>query len=378
MTSNITQIQEGLSDKIGLMIQFASAFVAGFVIGIITLTLGFTKGWQLALVLCAVFPLLSGAAFLMSKLVAGGTDEESSAYADAGSVAQQVISSMRTVVAFGGEEREIKRYAKHLDIAEKAGLWKALASGVGVGFIQGLIFLVYALAFWYGNRLIPGTMSGGDVLNVFFAIIIGAFSLGNATPYIASIGTACGAAFEVFGTIDRVSAIDTSSDLGEKPAMVKGEIAFKHVKFHYPARTDVPILHDFSLTIGAGKTVALVGMSGSGKSTAVKLVERFYDAVSGSVELDGRDLKTLNVSWLRQQIGIVSQEPTLFNCSLRQNIKYGLKDDGSSLSEDVINTMIEDACKQANAWEFIQKLPFGLDTNVGESGSMLSGGQRQR
>jgi ATP-binding cassette, subfamily B (MDR/TAP), member 1 len=130
--------------------------------------------------------------------------------------------------------------------------------------------------------------------------------------------------------------------------------------------------------VPVGKTVALVGMSGSGKSTLVKLVERFYDPVEGTATLDGRDLKSLNVTWLRQQIGIVSQEPTLFNCSIRQNIKYGLKDDGSNLTEEQINTMIEDACKQANAWDFIQKLPKGLDTNVGESGGMLSGGQKQR
>jgi ABC-type multidrug transport system fused ATPase/permease subunit len=125
MTANISMIQDGLSDKVGLMIQFSAAFVAGFVVG-------FIKGWELALVLCSAFPLLSGAAFFLSKVLAGGSSNESAAYAEAGSVAQQVLSSMRTVSAFGGEDKEIARYNKCLNAAEKAGLKKALLGGVGV------------------------------------------------------------------------------------------------------------------------------------------------------------------------------------------------------------------------------------------------------
>lgn len=221
-------------------------------------------------------------------------------------------------------------------------------------------------------------MQPGQVLNVFFAIIIGAFSLGNASPHIVSVATARGAAYDVFEIIDRVSPIDPSSPNGIKPETCEGNITLKNINFHYPQREDVTILQDYSLTIPCGKMVALVGMSGCGKSTIVKLVERFYDPISGIVELDGNDIKSLNVTWLRQQIGMVSQEPTLFNCSIRQNIRYGLKDDGKDLPEDKINEMIEDACKQANAWDFIQQLPQKLDTNVGEAGSMMSGGQKQR
>ncbi|KAH9271543.1 hypothetical protein BASA83_006149 [Batrachochytrium salamandrivorans] len=187
-----------------------------------------------------------------------------------------------------------------------------------------------------------------------------------------------GAAFKIFETIDRMSPIDPSSTTGAKPETVKGHITFNDIEFHYPTRVDVPILKNFSLTVKEGNTVALVGASGSGKSTIAKLVERFYDPVSGSVSLDGRNIKELNVTWLRQQIGMVSQEPTLFDCSIRQNLIYGLRDDGASIPAEKLNLMIEDACKMANAWEFIQKLPNGIDTNVGEAGSMLSGGQKQR
>ena len=371
ITVDINAIQEGLSDKVGLILQFVTTFVTGFVIG-------FTKGWQLSLVLCSVFPLLSGAAIIMSKVLASGASSESGAYASAGSVAQQAIASIRTVQEFGGEQKEIERYGKFLDVAEKAGLKKAVFNGVGVGTIQGLIFLVYALAFYYGNTLIPQVMDGGKVMNVLFAIVIGAFSLGNATPHIGAIGNACGAAYKVFETIERQSPIDPLSEQGKSPDQVVGQISFKGVSFVYPTRADVTVLEDFNLEVPAGKSFALVGMSGSGKSTIVKLLERFYDPTKGDVFLDGVNLKDLNVRWLRENISIVSQEPILFNCSIRQNIKYGLTEKDWGLSTEEINKKIEESCRMANAWDFIQKLPQGLDTTVGESGSTLSGGQKQR
>jgi ATP-binding cassette subfamily B (MDR/TAP) protein 1 len=301
LTADMTLIQEGMSDKVGLMIQFTCAFLSGFVIG-------YVRGWRLALVLTGTLPFLAGCAMYLAKLLASGTEEEQKAYAGAGDVAQQVISSIRTVVAFGGEDKEIKRYTDQLDEAERVGLKKALINGAGVGSIQLLVFLVYALAFGYGNTLVPGVMSTGEVLNVIFAIIIGAFSLGNATPHISAIGTAQGTAVHIFETIDRQSPIDPLSEVGEIPEKVVGNIEFSDIEFFYPSRPDVQVLKKFNLNVEAGKTVALVGSSGSGKSTMVKLLERFYDPSAGLVKLDGKDIKQLNVKWLRQQIGMVSQE----------------------------------------------------------------------
>jgi ABC-type multidrug transport system fused ATPase/permease subunit len=147
----------------------------------------------------------------------------------------------------------------------------------------------------------------------------------------------------------------------------------------YPSRPDVPILDDFSLQIQPGITIALVGESGSGKSTIVKLLERFYDPVEGSVLLDGVNVKDLNISWLRKQIGFVGQEPVLFDMTVRENLLAGLKNtDSGELSPSQLNAKVEAACKDANAWDFIQSLPQGLDTPVGEAGSMMSGGQKQR
>ena len=173
--------------------------------------------------------------------------------------------------------------------------------------------------------------------------------------------------------------IDSSSEDGLKPNQVTGEITFENVDFNYPARPDVQVLKNLSIAFPAGKTAALVGASGSGKSTIVSLVERFYDPLSGSVRLDGVDLRELNLKWLRSQIGLVSQEPTLFATTIRKNVEHGLigtRHQDASPEEKF--QLIREACIKANADGFISKLPLGYDTVVGERGFLLSGGQKQR
>lgn len=196
--------------------------------------------------------------------------------------------------------------------------------------------------------------------------------------YIA-ISTGRGAAAKLFATIDRVPDIDSADPSGLKPDHVDGEIRLENVNFNYPSRPGIRVVKDLSLTFRAGKTVALVGASGSGKSTIVSLIERFYDPTSGAVTLDGRNLKDLNLKWLRSQIGLVSQEPTLFSTTIKGNVGHGLI--GTKLehiSEDEKFALIKEACIKANANDFISKLPLGYDTMVGERGFLLSGGQKQR
>jgi ABC-type multidrug transport system fused ATPase/permease subunit len=370
LTADLNLIQDGISSKPGVAIKSIVAFVSGFAIA-------FTKGWQLALVLTASFPVIAAVVMVMTKVRSGGSERAQKAYASAGDVAQQALSSIRTVYAFGGEEKEKAKYSKQLENAENIGLRSQLINGAGIGSLQLVIFNVYALAFWYGNKLVPGTLNAGGVLNVLFAVLIGSFSLGGAGPQITSIATAMGAAKIIYDTIDRKSPIDPLSEAGEKPEKVSGNIEFKGIGFSYPSRPDVSILQNFNLSVGASQTVALVGASGSGKSTIVKLFERFYCPTAGSVTLDGKDISTLNVRWLRQQIGMVSQEPILFDTTIRQNIIYGLPD-FESMKKEEQDVKIEQACRQANCWEFIQQLPKMLETNVGESGGMMSGGQKQR
>jgi ATP-binding cassette subfamily B (MDR/TAP) protein 1 len=201
---------------------------------------------------------------------------------------------------------------------------------------------------------------------------MGTMSLNLLPPNLSAVSSASGAAFKIFETIDRVPDINKQAP-GLVPQHLEGCIEFKHVRFHYPTRPDITILKDLNLTIKPGQTVAFVGPSGSGKSTSVQLLQRFYDPIQGQVCLDGQDLKQLDISWLRSQMGVVSQEPVLFNMSIRQNLLLGVPEGMHVTEEDVIR-----ACTEANCHSFISKLPDGYDTMVGDQGGMLSGGQKQR
>jgi ATP-binding cassette subfamily B (MDR/TAP) protein 1 len=242
------------------------------------------------------------------------------------------------------------------------------------------IYGAYALAFFFGGILVSrGQANSGIVVNVFFSIVIGSFSLAMLAPEMQAISKAQGAAAKLFQTIDRIPSIDSASPDGLRLEHVKGVISFENVKFHYPSRPNVPILRNYTATFEAGSTVALVGASGSGKSTIVALTERFYDPIQGTVYLDGHDIKTLNVKWLRQQIGLVSQEPTLFATSVRGNVEHGLIGSRWQDAPDAERfELVKKACIDANCHDFIMKLPNGYDTNVGERGMLLSGGQKQR
>ena len=185
-------------------------------------------------------------------------------------------------------------------------------------------------------------------------------------PEMQAVSNARGAAAKLFATIDRVPIIDSANNEGTRLEKVDGRITLHNVKFSYPSRSDVPIIKDLTMTFEAGKTAALVGASGSGKSTIVSLVERFYDPLEGAVRLDGVDLRELNVRWLRSQVGLVSQEPVLFATTIKNNVAHGLI--GSKwehASEEERFALIKQACVQANADGFIGNLPLGYDTMVG-------------
>ncbi|KAJ1971898.1 hypothetical protein H4R35_004990, partial [Dimargaris xerosporica] len=369
ISGDVNIVQEGIGSKLGRLIQDLVTFLTGFIIA-------FVKGWKLALVLLASFPLMAAAGSLVSVLIASESVGGQSSYGKAGGVAEEVISGIRTVMAFGGQESEIRRYDQKITEAMHKGIRKALIGGVGTGAINAIMFLTYALGFWYGVKLAAeGTLDSSQVLNVFFALTIGAMSLGISAPNLTAVGSAQGAASKVFNIIDRPSPIDPLAESGRRLDQVQGRIEFRNIQFSYPTRPDVPILQGVSLTVEPGETVALVGASGSGKSTIVALLERFYDPIEGQILLDGVDIRDLNVRYLRSQLGIVSQEPILFGESIKQNIKWGAFDDDGST---VTDAMVEQACRDANAYDFIQRLHNKFDTLVGEKGSLLSGGQKQR
>ncbi|XP_056090402.1 ATP-dependent translocase ABCB1 [Rhinichthys klamathensis goyatoka] len=366
LTDDINTINDGLGDKICVFVQFFCTFLAGFIIG-------FIYGWKLTLVILSVSPLLAGSAAVWSKILATLTGKELSAYAKAGAVAEEILVAIRTVVAFNGQKKAVEKYDKNLVDAKDFGVKKAITTNVAMGFTQFVIFGTYALAFWYGTKLSvdePDNYTIGRVITVFFSVMIGSFSLGQGAPNLESIAKARGAAYEVYKTIDMPRPIDSSSKEGHKPDHVKGDIEFKNINFSYPSRKDVKILQGMNLKVTHGKTIALVGASGCGKSTTIQLLQRFYDPDSGEVTLDGHNIRSLNVCWLRENMGIVSQEPILFGTTIAENIRYG--------REDATDGDIERAIREANAYDFISKLPDKLNTMVGERGAQLSGGQKQR
>uniref|UniRef100_A0A6Q2YZ84 ATP-binding cassette sub-family B member 5 n=1 Tax=Esox lucius TaxID=8010 RepID=A0A6Q2YZ84_ESOLU len=366
MTDDINTINEGLGDKICVFVQFFCTFLTGLIIG-------FVFGWKLTLVILAISPLLAGSAAVWSKILATLTSKELSAYAKAGAVAEEILVAIRTVVAFNGQKKAVEKYENNLEDAKNYGIKKAITTNVSMGLTQFVIFGAYALAFWYGTKLSvdePENYTIGKTITVFFSVMIGAFSLGQGAPNLEAIAKARGAAYEVYKTIDQPRPIDSSSKEGHKPDHVRGDIEFKDIHFNYPSRKEVKILQGVNLTVPRGKTIALVGASGCGKSTTIQLLQRFYDPDLGQITLDGHDIRTLNVKWLRENIGIVSQEPVLFGTTIAENIRYGKAD---ATDED-----IERAVKEANAYDFIAKLPDKLNTMVGERGAQLSGGQKQR
>ncbi|XP_077031935.1 ATP-binding cassette sub-family B member 5 isoform X3 [Agelaius phoeniceus] len=307
-----------------------------------------------------------------TPLLASLTAKELSAYAKAGAVAEEILTAIRTVVAFNGQQKALEKYDANLEMAKRVGMKKSITTNTCLGLSQFFIFGSYALAFWYGTKLTAEDphYDIGRVLIVFFSVLVGAFSLGQAAPNLESVANARGAAYEVYKIINKKRLIDSSSKEGYKPDKLVGEIEFRNIHFSYPSRPDVKILKGLNLKVQTGKTIALVGASGCGKSTTVQLLQRFYDPDQGEITLDGRDIRTLNIKWLRENIGIVSQEPVLFATTIAENIRYG--------REDISDAEIEQAAKEANAFDFISRLPDKFNTMVGERGAQLSGGQKQR
>lgn len=364
MSGDTVLIQDAMGEKVGKFIQLVATFVGGFVIA-------FTKGWLLTLVMMSTIPPLVFASAVVGMVLAKMASKGQAAYAEAANIVEQTIGSIRTVASFTGEKLAITKFTKSLKSAYVANVQEGLAIGTGFGAVMFIMFGGYALGAWYGGKLILDKgYTGGQVINIIFAVLTSSFSLGQTSPCLSAFSAGQAAAFKMFQTINRRPEIDAYEQAGRKPEDIRGDIELKDVSFSYPSRPDDLIFKGFSLTIPSGTSVALVGQSGSGKSTVVSLIERFYDPQLGEVLIDGINVKEYQLRWIRMKIGLVSQEPALFTSSIRDNIAYGK--DGATIDE------IKAAAELANASKFIDKMPQGLDTMVGEHGTQLSGGQKQR
>ena len=362
LSSDTTVLQSAVSVNISMGLRSLAQVLGG--VGFLLWTSPLLTGLMLAVV-----PAIAVGAVLYGRRIRKLSREVQDALASAAEVAEEAISGIRTVRSFAAEQAESKRYANKVQHSYFLATQRAYAGAVFMAAASFAGYAAAALVFWYGGRLVVrGQMSVGGLTSFLVYTLIVAFSLGTLADLWADFMRSLGAAERVFELMDRTPAMAPSG--GALLPQVAGAVALEKVRFSYPSRKDVVVLDDVSLQLSPGEIVAVVGPSGAGKSTLASLIGRLYDPDQGRVLLDGHDLRELDTTFVRRQIGTVAQEPILFSTSIAENIRYGRP--GASLEE------VMSAARTANAHPFIEKFPQGYQTLVGERGVQLSGGQKQR
>ncbi|CAF1656375.1 unnamed protein product, partial [Adineta ricciae] len=326
-------------------------------------------------------PIFGCGLYFFSKHVAKETKNELNTYSKAGRIIKEVFSSFRTVLALNGQKFEQKRYESELHATRWCSIRKGAMLGFFVGWLYFITCIIYVIGFLVGSRLIRlhecTTAEIGNILTIVILLVEAITFMSYLAPCFQSLAEACGAATEVFDLINEADIANINEvniwdeNTSERESVdIHGDIEFVNVNFDYPNRNGVSALKNLNLVARAGETTALVGKSGSGKSTCISLLLRYYEPSFGKITVNGRSITEYNVKKLRENIGVVSQEPILFNTSIYENIRYG--------RENSTRAEIEEAARQATAHDFIMRLPNKYETIVGEGGAQLSGGEKQR
>lgn len=363
ISSDSNTIQTAIGEKIPDCLTYLASFVYCLIFGLIL-------SWRLALAALPFSFMFIAPALVFGKIMMDLAIKMIDSYVVAGGTVEQSISAIRTVYSYVGEHHTLQKFSNSLRGIMELGIRQGFAKGLMMGSM-GIYLVSWAFQAWVGSILVTKRgEKGGRIFVAGFNMILGALCILTALPNLKSIGEASAAAARIFEMIDRTSTITSEEKTGKALANVRGEIVFRDIYFSYPSRPDTPILKGLNLKFPGGKTVALVGGSGSGKSTIISLLERFYDPIEGEILLDGYRIKDLQLKWLRSQMGLVNQEPILFATSIKENILLG--------KEEASMELVISAAKAANAHDFIVKLPDGYETQVGQFGVQLSGGQKQR
>ncbi|CAF0927629.1 unnamed protein product [Rotaria sordida] len=369
---NIEKIEKGIGFEFLILMSTLPCIIGCLIVS-------FIVNWQLTLIMLCLIPLVIGSSFMFSQLTAKEAMNELMIYSKAGQIVQEVFSSLRTILSLNGNKFEQKRYDRELYPTRWSSIRKGAVFGIYTGWLSLMTYLVYSVGFIFGSLLMSHkadhTLDISDILAVvtLFAQCLKYFS--SIGPFFQSFSEARGAAASVFRLIDEgndasINEIDVWKEDTEAIDNINGDIEFDNIIFSYPSRKDVPVLRNLSLIARAGQITALVGSSGCGKSTCISLFLRYYEPSSGQIMIDGRPITDYNVKQLRQNIGVVSQEPILFGMSIYENIRFG--------KVNATQAEIEQAAQEANAHNFIMQLPDKYEAFVGECGIQLSGGEKQR
>ena len=322
----------------------------------------------MSLVVLCVVPILGFTTKMNMKFMQGLEMKGDPSQDKVSVLCGESLTNIRTVHAFTSETAVLDQLEALLGDEVEYGKRTAQKAALGYGLSQLAVFLVYALSFWYGGKLIEdGEMSVSDMMVVLFALVMTFMSLGHVSQYLADVGSAALARDRIFHLLGPEGAVRTGS---RTEAPNSTEIRFSKVSFSYPTHHEVPVLTDFDLKIRDGHTVAFVGSSGCGKSTLMQLLLRFYHVDSGSISIGGVDIEEFSGDALRDLIGVVGQEPDLFDTTIEENMRYG---NPLASIEDIY-----EAARRANIHDMVLDMPDGYQTVVGPRGAKLSGGQRQR
>ncbi|ROV91709.1 hypothetical protein VPNG_09943 [Cytospora leucostoma] len=413
LSSDIQTIRSGTSEKVGICLASVSFFVTAYVVA-------FIKDSVLAAILLSLIPAYFIMSFVGSHYIEKYSGLMSDYAASASSIASEGLSNLVVVHAFGANARLEEKFSKALKASETEGMKKASAVGLQSGVMYFVAYSANGLAFWKGARQIAQSVSEGNggatvgsTFTVIFVLIEATLLLSQVAPFVHLFTAAVASYNKLREDMDRVSLIDGTTDSGFRLTEAEGGFEFRDVSFCYPSRPEVTVLDHVNVRIPASKHTAIVGYSGSGKSTIAGLVTRLYDPDEGQVFFDGHDLKELNTHDLRSFIGLVQQEPSLLDRSILENIAHGLINSSnpahahlrtvllsselSGLASDVRDGMdlaaaaekrgpevveIVDLARKAavlaDAESFIVALQHGYGTSVGSSGRLISGGQKQR
>ena len=364
LTSDTQLVQNAVTNNLSMALRYGVQAIGGLIILFVT-------SLRLSLVMAFVLPVVLVVAIGYGRKVRRLSRKVQDAIADSTSVAEDSIGGIRTIRSFGREPREKERYGESVERSFDLAKFRALLGGLFSGGVSFLAYATIAIIIWYGGSLvIDDVMSAGELTAYILYVLFVAFSLGILSGLWTDFTKAVGAAERVFGLIDDSERQGAAIDAGDSPTVETGDVRFDDVDFAYPTRPDLAVLSDISFQINPGEQVALVGASGSGKSTIANLLSRFYPPNDGVITIDDHPLNDYSEDELRNSVGMVAQEPLLFTGSVADNVRIG--------RHDATDSEIVDALKSSNAWEFVSNFPDGVDTLVGERGVQLSGGQKQR